>query len=137
MLTVVSGGTVCPGTSTNLDRLPNSSFISYENGPQTSHLDSAAVALTLTSVWPSVESRKKTKHNITVWPDTRLTTSMCSHSDKASYKNLPQSHSHWLHWYTPQVLTGRKWNSTLTGYSTIYYLEIKVYFTYSFRLLLI
>ena len=50
-----------------------------------------AVDLDLTLLWPSVESRLKMQQFITVRVIMKSTVSMCSHSEKAWYKNLPQS----------------------------------------------
>ncbi len=52
----------------------------------------------LISLWPSVESRLKMLDIITVRVDMKSTVTMCSHSDKESYKNLGQSESRWLNW---------------------------------------
>ncbi len=52
----------------------------------------------LISLWPSVESRLKMLHIITVRVHTISVVAGCSHSDKESYKNLRQSESRWLNW---------------------------------------
>ena len=50
--------------------------------------------LGVTLVWPSVMSKLMMQEFTTV---RHTTMSQCSHSDKAPYKNLPQSGSTWLH----------------------------------------
>jgi len=56
------------------------------------------------SLWPSEESRLKIQEIITVRVSMWSTVNMCSHSDKESYKNLRQSESQWLHWYSWEIL---------------------------------
>ncbi len=108
---------VCPGTYRNLEKLLNSWFTRPKAFSQELHLDSVAVALGLISLWRSVESRLKMLDIITVRV---ITMTMCSHSDKESYKNLGQSESRWLNWScscsntitntTEQICINIEWN---------------------------
>ncbi len=95
---IVMGMIIHSGTYRKLEKLLNSWFITQTASSQELHLDSVAVDLTVISLWPSVESRLKMLHIITVWVDTISVVVMCSHSDKESYKNLGQSESRWLNW---------------------------------------
>ncbi len=108
---------VWPGTYRNLEKLLNSWFTRPKAFSQELYLDSVAVALGLISLWRSVESRLKMLDIITVRV---ITMTMCSHSDKESYKNLGQSESRWLNWScscsntitntTEQICINIEWN---------------------------
>jgi len=104
MSTVIVMGHGWAGIYRNLEKLLNSSYILQQAVTLELHLDSVAVDLTVISLWPSVESRLKIQEIITVRVSTIQTVKMCSHSDKESYKNLRQSESQWLHWYSWEIL---------------------------------
>ena len=74
-----------------MEKLLNCSFPMLALEHQGFQIVLQAVDQTLTSLWPSVESRLKMQQFTTVRVFTTSTVSMCSHSEKASYKNLPQS----------------------------------------------
>ena len=84
-------GTTYTGTNREMEKLLNSSFIILTAEHQEHQIVLQAVDQTLTSLWPSVEFRLKMQQFITVRVFTTSTVSMCSHSEKQSYKNLPQS----------------------------------------------
>lgn len=106
---------ISAGIYRNLDSLPNCCFTKSADASLILRVISAAVDLSLSSLWQSMEFRLQMQEITTVWVNIEA---QSSHSDTESYKNLPQllfavlqlwasdTDSDMHHWFTESTFRG-------------------------------